>query len=300
MAIKENTQHDFLISEYNQTNQYLVNVEKSMLDLLKLYNSVLAIIVPVSALIIKFLEKKEIFLMIALMLFVFFLLGLYILGMYIELRIRKIKTLEQIAVYREKFIEINPPLFSKYLKMIKSIETCPPYLRRPSSEWYTVIYISLLDAIAIATALLFILLFIDALWCLNWSGAWKLPLFILFFLVIFLLFVKSLFLWSTCYCHIYDLKREGQYHVKNEYSLLDPRPYYFPRIFRPFDWLARRHEKKVRRRYEFQQKDIDQRMNFKRDCEFCKILKENKEVVIESQYFFANGIAIPSVKDICC
>ena len=116
MTIEESAQHDFLISEYNQTNQYFVNVENSMLDLLKLYNSVLAFLVPVSALIVKFLEKSDIFLFLALMLLVFFLLGLYILGMYIELRIRKIKTLEQIVVYREKFIEVNPPVFSKYLK----------------------------------------------------------------------------------------------------------------------------------------------------------------------------------------
>jgi len=173
MPIKESAQHDFLISEYNQTNQYLVNVENSMLDLLKLYNSVLAILVPVSALIVKFLEKKDIFLMLALMLLVFFLLGPYILGMYIELRIRKMKTLEQIAVYREKFIEINPLVFSKYLKMITSIKSCPPYLRRPSSEWYTVVYISVLDALAIATALLFFLLLIDAISCLDWLGVCK-------------------------------------------------------------------------------------------------------------------------------
>lgn len=249
MIVDETTQKNFLISEYQETHKYFINVEKSMLDLLRFYNSVFAIVVPISALLFKFLVKTQTFPLLAALAFIVFLLGLYILAMYIELRVRKVKTLEQIAVFRERFIQKNP-IFSQFLRMITSIKSCPPYLRRPSSEWYTVVYISFLNGVALASTITFLLLWVDQSSRLDFLGSWKfILLFVLFFLIIALV-VHWLFLWSTRYCYIYDLKREKEYCVKNEYSFLDPSPY-FPMVFKPFKWLAERHERVIRSRYTF-------------------------------------------------
>lgn len=58
-----------------------INVEKSMLDLLKFYNSVFATVVPIAPLLFKFLDKTQIFNVLAALAFIVFPPDLYILAM---------------------------------------------------------------------------------------------------------------------------------------------------------------------------------------------------------------------------
>ena len=236
---------DFLVSEYNQINSYLVSVEKSMIDLLKLYNSVLAIMVPVSAAIFKLFRHPTSYWFSGTLGLVFFILGLYILAMYVELRIRKIKTLEQIAVFREKFITANPSIFREFLRMITSIKACPPYLRRPSSEWYTVVYIAFLNGVAFGVSIFSFLMLLSDFLCFDGFGKLKRLVFATVSFVALYFTGMRLFIWSTAYCHRYDLKREKEYGVENEYSFLSPYPY-FPWLFKGLRKRAEKVEQKVR------------------------------------------------------
>jgi diadenosine tetraphosphate (Ap4A) HIT family hydrolase len=285
MIIDEAVQKDFLVSEYKETHKYLINVEKSMLDLLRFYNSVFAIVVPISGLFLKFLGRTHAFPFLATLAFIVSLLGLYILAMYIELRVRKIKTLEQIAVFRERFIETNS-IFSQYLKMITAIKYCPPYLRRPSSEWYTVIYMSFLNGVGISSIITFLLLWLlDTSFCLNFLGGLKIPLVIVLPVLSFLLIVRGLFLWATRYCYIYDLKREREYNTKNQYLFLDPRPY-FPMVFKLFKWLAEREEGVTRSRYGPQDTNDSKLKNLQGNCDFCKYFQNKQGILFENTHFF--------------
>jgi len=277
---------DFLLREYQETHNYLNNVERSMADLLKFYNSVLAILTPISALLLRFLTKGLFYGFLAALALFIFLLGLYILAMYIELRIRKIKTLEQIAVFRERMIEANHGL-DRVLKMIPSIRKCPPYLRRPSSEWYTVIYISFVNGLLAGCS---VGCFLRSVFQLSsipvaWWGVLLLAL-----LVVGLVWY-GLFKWATGYCYIYDLKREEEYSVKNKYSFLDPSPY-FPRLFSVARWIAERHENKLRATYDLKARQTEAK-NHNENCEFCRCLRERRGIIAENEYWFAKWDIYP-------
>jgi len=273
---------EFLISEYQQTHAYFINVEKSMLDLLKLYNFVLSLLVPISAVLFRIFDTMHYFFVSALS-FVFFLLGLYILGMYLELRVRKIKTLEQIAVFREKLIAADES-FSEFLRMITSIKDCPPYLRRPSSEWYTVVYITFLNGIAFAFFLCF------GLVALNLLGIVSSLMFIALPLITFEVWI-GLFLWATGYCYRYDLKREKEYQVKNEYTFLDPKPY-FPAVFKPLRWCAEKHENTIRRSYS-REENISDEQNLVEDCELCRCIQTKEDVAFADDHFYCKWDKYP-------
>lgn len=268
------TQKAFLIAEYQEISRYLINVENSMPALLRLYNSVVAVVVPVSAVLFKFRGEASMYPFFTALALVVFLLGWYILGMYIELRIRKIKTLEQLAVYRENLIRADPTL-SHFLKMITSVRSCPPYLRRPSSEWYTVVYISSLTGFASMVAVFSALRYMDQLTWLTFAGQHVIHLFWVLPLTAFFVAGWRLFIWSTHYCHIYDLKREQEYGVRNEYSFLNPGKY-FPTLFKPLRWLAARHENRMR----------SSEVRYEEDCEFCQVLRNKQDLVYEDSHSF--------------
>jgi len=277
---------DFLLREYQETHNYFNNVEGSMADLLKFYNSVLAIVTPISALLFRFLTERLFHTFLGALALVIFLLGLYILAMYLELRIRKIKTLEQIAVFRERMIEANHEL-GGLLKMITAIRLCPPYLRRPSSEWYTVIYISSVNGLLAGCSV----------WCflesvvqfsripVAWWGV------LLSALLVAGLVWYGLFRWATGYCYVYDLKREKEYSVKNEYSFLDPSPY-FPWPFSVAKRIAESHESKLRAKYHSKARR-SQASNRMEDCEFCRCLREKRGIIAENEYWFAKWDKYP-------
>ncbi len=296
MIKDENTQRDFLLREYQETHNYFNNVERSMADLLRFYNSILAIMIPVSAVLFQYLknDKNLLFWVMTALSVVVCLLGLYVFGMYIELRIRKIKTLEQIAIFREKMIEANQAL-SNILKMIPSISECPPYLRRPSSEWYTVSYISFVNGLVAAVASGFFIRtkffqrIIDVFpdFVPKFLGI-VLPILILVF------FAKFLFKWATKYCFIYDLKREREYSVKNRYSFLDPSPY-FPRLFWLAKWIAERYESKLQREYSTQERMLKVKEQVE-GCEFCNCLQERHEVILENDHWFSKWDKYPVTK----
>jgi diadenosine tetraphosphate (Ap4A) HIT family hydrolase len=280
-------ERNFLLREYQETHSYFINVEQSMADLLKFYNSVLAMLIPVGAVLFQFLKGSLSFVFMAILTFVFFLLGLYVLAMYIELRIRKIKTLEQIAVFREKMIEVNPGL-KDILKMITSIRLCPPYLRRPSSEWYTVIYISFVNGLAAACCTGF---GINIVLGTNPGCTWQIFPTVVLPVSVFACVWISLLLWATRYSYIYDLKREKEYGVTNEYSFLDPSPY-FPVLFRPFKWIAEKYEKRVRKKYAPQ--DGRAAINDEElDCEFCSCLRQGCEIIAENNHWFSKWDKFP-------
>lgn len=274
MDINNNTRREFILNFQGEMANYLVNLENSMIGLLRLYVSIFMIFGP--ALTFLRARYRVDTLVISLLLFIVFFLGLYILAMYLELRIRKIKVIEQIAIVRSKIKDKSG--LDKWIEMPISIEKCPPYLRRPSSEWYTVIFLCFLNSIAFAAGLFFSILLRH-----------KLPtvLLIVTLAITFIISFIFQFVLATQYAHNYDLKREDNYEITNKYELLDPYPY-FPGIFKPLDYIANCVENKFKDWYNNKRLKVKKKRedDSKIECEFCKIGNLKKDVVTEDKYFF--------------
>lgn len=220
--MKSDIEKQFILLFHEDMQRYFINIEQSMISLLRVYLTIFALIGPAIAFLrIRYSVGLNI---ISLLLGIIGILGVYILGMYLELRIRKIKVLEQIALIVDKITK-SSFLQKGWISMIASIEECPPYLRRPSSEWYTVIFLSFLNGISLSISIL-ILIMITPTW-------FSICMFIAVWLVLFL----TQFIWATRYAYTFDVKRELKYKVENKYDLLKPLPY-FPGPFKIFDKIA--------------------------------------------------------------
>lgn len=283
MDINNNTRTEFILNFQGEMANYLINVENSMIGLLRLYVSIFMIFGPA----LTFLQARYGVdtLVISLLLLIIFFLGLYILAMYLELRIRKIKVIEQIAIVRSKIKDKSD--INKWIKMPKSIEECPPYLRRPSSEWYTVIFLCFLNGIAVTLGLFFFILRYNL----------SIVLLVIICAISFMLVFIYQFWWATRYTHNYDLKCEDEYETTKKYKLLDPHPY-FPGIFKILNSIAKCVESEFKKWYNNNCLEVKKRFEDynKIECEFCKIGNLKKDMVTEDKYFFIKRDSHPVSK----
>jgi hypothetical protein len=98
-------------------------------------------------------------LLVAFLLIAFSIIGLVFVGVYTELRVRKIRMLEKMAAIREFQIDAAARTGSdirRAITMVSSVPQCPPYLRRPSEDWYTLIFITASGSAALAVAIPFL------------------------------------------------------------------------------------------------------------------------------------------------
>jgi len=140
---------EFIRKEFEIDHTYYVHLETKLAGLVTFYFTFLVGTLSVSYYILVSHAFNEIRRpSLAGIAVVFFILASFILGMYGELRTRKIRTLEQLAIIRDLFAkntgrdkhDINDSLV-----MVKGIEKCPPYLRRPSEDWYTILFMIFLN-----------------------------------------------------------------------------------------------------------------------------------------------------------
>lgn len=276
---------DIAISSIKQMEEYLINAENSMLSLLKLYLQIIAI---TGTLLAYFQNSRNerltqvvnsdisgvLFLIVG-------ILGLYVLQMYVELRIRKIRTLEEIVLLREKLIEEFGA--NNFVGMIREIKRCPPYLRRPSSEWYTVIFLSFLNCI-IFTVGLSSFTHLPKLTFLQTLPSWSIK-----FLVGIVIFLCQ-YRWVTKYTYFHDLKREKDYKVSNIYDFLDSGNH-IPLLFKLFNYLSKYQEHRLRYKYQWC-KDKNSE-NITSCCEFCKSKDSEEGAILKNRYFYSKWDTYP-------
>jgi hypothetical protein len=146
----------FLKQEFDTSHSYFVHIETKLFNLVTFYATLFLAVVSACYYIListAFSGMRTLSFAIAAM--AFFLLGSFTLGMYTELRTRKIKTLEQMAIIREFFAKNDvqgEPDISAYLTLPTGIDKCPPYLRRPSEDWYTVLLMIFVNSVALIFA----------------------------------------------------------------------------------------------------------------------------------------------------
>lgn len=154
----------FLSREYSETSTHYLEVESRMHDVLKLFITLLlgllaasftfaqVFALPVGDPPTDKVVPDKVWLGLSAVWLGFLVLSSLLRHYFIELRVRKIRFLEQIVAIRKAVTDASPDI-SSTLRLISGVEKAPPYLRRPSAEWYGIIYMSLTSGAVLASTL---------------------------------------------------------------------------------------------------------------------------------------------------
>lgn len=236
----------FLNLEYQETHRYFLQIESTMHDLLKFYTVSLLGLISVSVALAEFVfqdgAEVPLWATLAALWFVFAVVGLLQLHYYVELRIRKIKMVEQLAAIRDHYLRPHKHL-AHLLRLIPSVPKSPPFLRRPSAEWYSVLYY----CAANTGVALFAIFSLDKEW--GFLRDLVGPRYTASALILSAC-ALALFLYQFCsvtaLAYGQDLKREQEVG-ESQYDLFVHGE--VPRVFQVINWVACRTEAFVRCRH---------------------------------------------------
>ena len=80
-------------------------------------------------------------------------IGILHLGIYTELRVTKVRALEQMASVRSYFVALAKSFgmdIGQAVGTASAVSACPKFLERPSDDWYTLVLMTLVNAVAVA------------------------------------------------------------------------------------------------------------------------------------------------------
>lgn len=237
---------EFLQKEFETTASYFQHVETKLLDVVRFYTAVvLAVLTGIYYIAVSEMFKRTFWIIqtpraffITLTSAVLFLIGLFFLGMYTELRVRKIKMLEEMAAIRGHYAEEATTAgidLAERVKMVTTVVKSPPFLRRPSEDWYTVILMSFVNAVAAAIACSFFVFVVAPNWVQNnvWAECAEVVIWLGVWAGIFLL----QFRWVTVFCYVEDCARELK-HGRSQYRLMQKHSLSFPLFLGELDEIA--------------------------------------------------------------
>lgn len=248
------SQPDTLLqSEFQTTAAYFAHIEAKLLDIIKFYLAVFLAVMSG----IYYIAVSDTFRLMKLWIsqapraffmgvaaLVFFLIGIFLLGMYTELRTRKILMLEEMAAIREHYIQAGKAVgkdIAGAIRMVSGIVYCPPFLRRPSEDWYTILMMVAVAAVAVGFAAASgLYAFVPNL--IKEGALWKVLL-VALGLTVFGLVSFFQFKWVTTYCFVLDCRREKKYGP-SKYGLFPKHSSAFPLGLRHLDRLASWMEKR--------------------------------------------------------
>jgi len=163
----DNTSVKFLLEEYGDLYQNMIHVERKLFDHLALFVTLFLGLSSVGVGVYQFAVRGEsamtgeLFpLLIGLLYLVLFLVGNFQLRMVIELRIRKMRFIDNIALIRQKFWEIDQAL-KDYLVLIRDISQRPPSLRIGAHDWYQVLFMLFIMTLSFFISLVLIWLWLS-------------------------------------------------------------------------------------------------------------------------------------------
>jgi len=230
---------DFLTKEFEQSWGYQQHIESQMVNHLRFYVTLLLGIVSASIAIAKFgaITTFPTLGLISILFLVFFFVGNVLRIVYVQLRIRKILSIENLNNIREYFHKEFPAISN--VGVFPTLQKkSPPYLRKASAEWNTLIFIVIMNSLSLwAFSVLVNYQWNQFLDHLNWT--WLILIFLPVYIVAFMLQFRSF----TVQCYKEDRKREGRIG-KSKYDLFDERDASL--YERPLIWLGRYFEKRCR------------------------------------------------------
>jgi hypothetical protein len=237
----------FLQKEFDIAADYFKHVENKLSSVVTFYVTLLIAVISGSYYIaVNDMFQKMSFgvirtpraFFIALATLVFFGIGIFFLGMYTELRTRKIKMLEEMAAIRAYYIKNGTAIgrdISSGIMMVADVVRCPQFLRRPSEDWYTVLLMSFVNSCALSTALTFGLFVVLPNW-LKYTNSGKIVV-VCLWIFVFVVTFFSQFRWVTVFCFAFDCRRELKYGI-SQYDLMLKHKSSFPLFLRHLDRLA--------------------------------------------------------------
>lgn len=244
----------FMLAEYQDLYQNVMHVENSLFSHLSFYTTLFMGIVTASIAILQLtrgsgapLAVRSVLGWLALLLFLFLVVGRFELRMTTELRIRKMKFVEGITETRQYFLKKDEAI-GKHLVLPVGIQKAPPYLRVRSADWYQVIYISLLNGLSAAMFWFLLGAWIHQLLVSQLGGTvvvllaiiWSGLGIVLFYFVFWVMSYQS----TVEFCASYDRKREEMMQEKSKYDLFE-RPLPKSRLQWTFgDWIRWIEEKR--------------------------------------------------------
>lgn len=243
---------DFLDTEFESAAGYFQHVEGKLNNLLVFFATLLVGVITACY----YIGSTDMFrtlaftrtpraVLVAFLLIAFAIIALVFVGVYTELRVRKIRMLEEMAAIRGYQIEAAARAGSniqRAITMVSSVPQCPPYLRRPSEDWYTLLLITASGSAAVALALPF-LTFPIAVACGHPAFPFHQVVWLLEGLVTFLVAGYVEFAWFTRFCFELDLERKRKFSLA-EYVFFSKHGQSFPWPLRALDLLATRVERR--------------------------------------------------------
>ncbi len=249
----EATSSGFVEKEFETAASYFQHVEGKLNNLLVFFATLLVAVISASYYIgsgemfknLTFSHTPRAFL-IGFLLIAFTVISMVFVGVYSELRVRKIRMLEEMAAIRGYQIDAAARTgadIRRAVTMVSSVPECPPYLRRPSEDWYTLLLITISSASAFAVALPFLTFGI-----VNTLGFQAVPRHYLIWtaegLIAFLVAAYSEFAWFTRFCYQLDLERKAKFS-QAQYVFFSKHGQSFPWPLGWLDslasWIERRH-----------------------------------------------------------
>ena len=207
--------YSFLQSEFETTAEYMSHVEDKLANVLTFYSTLLFGVVSACSYIATgelfakthFLNMAPRALFIGVATGLFTAIGILHLGIYTELRVTKVRALEQMALVRSHFAALAKSFgmdLGQAVGTPSAVSACPRFLERPSDDWYTLVLMTLVNAVAVAVyigSLLF------GVWP-GWFSVHRAELAVIS--SICLLFpAYTQFRWITLRCFILDCQREA-------------------------------------------------------------------------------------------
>jgi len=243
----------FLEKEFDSASGYFQHIEGKLNNLLVFFATLVIAVITACYYVgsnqmfkdFGFSRSPRSFL-IALLLLAFTVISLVFVGVYTELRVRKIRMLEEMAAIRGYEIETasrRRSYIRSAITMVASIPECPPYLRRPSEDWYTLLLMTISSASAFAVAIPFL-----TFGALRAFGVFSIPYRpYIWILEGFVSWVVSAYLefgWFTRFCYRLDLERNAKY-MRGQYVFFAKHGESFPWPLHWLDsvasWIERRH-----------------------------------------------------------
>lgn len=243
----------FVDKEFESASSYFQHVEGKLNNLLVFFSTLLMAVITACYYIgsgdmfrnLTFSRTPRSFL-IALLLLTFTLISVVFVGVYTELRARKIRMLEEMASIRGYKIGQAARTgtdIRRAVTMVSSIPECPPYLRRPSEDWYTLLLMTLSSATACAVAVPFLTFGILTAFVVD-SIPYRHVLWIAEGLLAWVAAAYLEFRWFTRFCYELDLERKKKF-AQTQYQFFGKHGESFPGPLRRLDslanWIERRH-----------------------------------------------------------
>ena len=244
--VAETDSTGFLDKEFDSASSYFQHLESKLNNLLVFFATLVVAVISACYYIgssqmfkdLSFSQTPRSFLL-ALLLITFTVISMVFIGVYTELRVRKIRMLEEMASIRGYQITAarrRGTDIQSSITMVSSVPECPPYLRRPSEDWYTLLLMTVSSASAFAVALPFLTFGI-----LKASGVTAIPyrplLWIVEGIIAWLVAAYLEFAWFTRFCYQLDFQRRSKFR-QGQYKFFSKDEESFPWPLQLLDALA--------------------------------------------------------------